>query len=449
MNGSPGFRNRLLNSKAVRRLCGRLGVDPHQYRLLLDLFDALGNRQEFMNTTVDVNKVAGAYFGLSSLLSLIVFARPPLQAYLSGFIGYSMLILSMTVLLDAVNSLMNPDEASVLSHLPIRGSTYVAAKLTHLLSLVAIIATAMNLVPAIAGLYLAGASWFYPLSHLLASYLAGLFIAFLFCGFCGWLFLFISPAKLKAAALWLQLIALVVSLSILRMILPRVTPSGQGRGTSQSVRLVMGTLAMVCGSRPHGPFRISGIFSLGSRRRLRGECRPDWIRIPRFQTRLPDQCIRSRSGRRPFNRSSFEASGIGCYGAEAHRSAVRMGSLLFCLDHGPPRLAFSKADGYHCLAYAHRYRGERCYGHEDSADWIRSRVLAHAHVPTDAGMDSRNGVHNDSIHGRASGIGYFCRPADRTVAPLRSRRLPVSLDADCRRDSSLPSDPVRLVLGGG
>jgi hypothetical protein len=78
----------------------------------------------------------------------------------------------------------------------------------------------MNLVPAIAGLYLAGSRWFYPLSHLLAAYLAGLFIAFLFCGFCGWLFVFISPAKLKSAALWMQLIAMVVSLSILRMILP-------------------------------------------------------------------------------------------------------------------------------------------------------------------------------------------------------------------------------------
>lgn len=220
MNGVPSFRNRLLNLKAIRRLCEGLGVEPHQYRLLLGLFETLGDRQEFMNTTVGLNKVAGVYFGISSLLSLIAFARPSLQAYLSGFLGYSMLLLSMAVLQDAVNSLMNPDEASVLAHLPIRGSTYVAAKLTHLLSLVAIIATAVNLVPAVAGLYLTGSRWYYPLSHLLAAYLAGLFIAFLFCGVCGWLFLFISPAKLKAAALWMQLIALVVSTSILRLIVP-------------------------------------------------------------------------------------------------------------------------------------------------------------------------------------------------------------------------------------
>ncbi len=62
------------------------------------------------------------------------------------------------VLQDAVNSLMNPDEASVLAPMPIRGATYVAAKLTHLLSLVAIIATAVNLTPAVAGLYLPGSA---------------------------------------------------------------------------------------------------------------------------------------------------------------------------------------------------------------------------------------------------------------------------------------------------
>jgi len=37
------------------------------------------------------------------------------------------------LLMDAANSIMNPDEASVLAHQPIRGASYVAAKLTHIL----------------------------------------------------------------------------------------------------------------------------------------------------------------------------------------------------------------------------------------------------------------------------------------------------------------------------
>jgi ABC-2 type transport system permease protein len=201
---------RILGSRGVGKLCLALGIDPRQYRLLLGLFSLLSDRLEFMGTTVSLKKVIGGYVFISLLLSLIAFANPPLHGYLLIILGSSMLFMFMILTQDVANSIMNPDEASVLAHQPIRGATYVAAKLTHVFVIVAVITSSLNALPAIAGLYLRQSHWFYPLTHLMAAYLAGLFIAFLVCGIYGWLFLFIAPAKLKNAALWLQLLTLMI-----------------------------------------------------------------------------------------------------------------------------------------------------------------------------------------------------------------------------------------------
>ena len=202
--------DRVLKLKSIEKLGKMLGIDLHQYLILLALFSTLSDRLEFMGLTAGINKAVGFYLFGSLLLSLTVLGKPSLPGYLLLMIGFSMLAILWILLMDAANSIMNPDEASVLAHQPIRGATYVAAKLTHILVVVAVIIPALNIIPAIAGLFLHGSRWFYPLTHLMAAYLAGLFIAFFVCGIYGWLFHFISPENLKNASLWLQLIVFIV-----------------------------------------------------------------------------------------------------------------------------------------------------------------------------------------------------------------------------------------------
>jgi hypothetical protein len=199
-----------LQFKSVGKLGDFLGINFCQYRILLRLFSTLSDRLEFMGMTAGISKALGFYLFFSLLPSLAVFANPSLPGYLLFMIGFSMFSILWILLMDAGNSIMNPDEASVLVHQPIRGATYIAAKLTHVFVIVGAVIPAFNLLPAIAGLYLHGSRWFYPLTHLLAAYLAGLFVAFLICGLYGWMFRFISPSKLKNAALWLQLITFLV-----------------------------------------------------------------------------------------------------------------------------------------------------------------------------------------------------------------------------------------------
>lgn len=206
MKPNSSLKQSILNSKIVKKICSSLGIDLRQYRILLNLFNTLGNRLEFMNTTINLQRVLGWYVVLSILFSLVALGDPSLQSYLLIFIVTSMVILLMTILQDAAQSLLDPDEATILAHHPIRGATYVAAKLTHLLTIVALVVPSLNLVPAFVGVFLTESRWYYPITHLAASYLAGLFIAFFICGIYGWLFLLISPAKLKNTVLWLQIV---------------------------------------------------------------------------------------------------------------------------------------------------------------------------------------------------------------------------------------------------
>jgi hypothetical protein len=198
----------------AERISKSLGVDWSQYMVLVRLFSTLSDRLEFMGITAGLKKTVGFYVFISCVLSLAVLARPSLPGFLLFMIGFSMFSLLWILLMDAANSIMNPDEASVLSHQPIRGATYVAAKLTHVLVVVAVMVPALNLAPAIAGLYLDDSRWFYPVTHLMAAYLAGLFTAFFICGLYGWLFRFIPPAKLKNTSLWVQLSAFPLMLML-------------------------------------------------------------------------------------------------------------------------------------------------------------------------------------------------------------------------------------------
>jgi hypothetical protein len=283
MTDLNAFRNKCLENSFIRKFFESLGINPHQYRLLLDLFAMLGDRMEFMGFKFGLNRAIGWYSAMSVFFALVAFFGISLSGYLFLMITYTLIFMLYLLLMDAANSIMNPDEASVLAHQPIRGATYVAAKVTHLLVIVAVIVPALNLLPAIAGLFIKGARWFYPSTHLLAAYLAGLFVAFLVCSIYGWLFLIVSPRKLKNAVLGLQLAAV-----------PLMTICN---ALAQGVRFLMDALEVVCGSWVVGARKISRFFVLGSRRRIFYYPGIYRIRIARLSLGLPHQGLRRDAGK--------------------------------------------------------------------------------------------------------------------------------------------------------
>ena len=207
MISTGALRAWFLRSKLAGGICRRLGIDREQYVLLIWLFSSLASRMEFMGIQVSLAKAAGGNAALSLFLSLAVFARPSLGNYFAGVLILSMFFLIWILLEDTANSLLNAEEASVLAHQPIGGATYVAAKLTHVAQILGVFVPSLNVIPALAGaVFLAEARWFYPLTHLLAMFLAGAFVAFFIFGLYGWLFRFFPPERLKNMVLWVQVL---------------------------------------------------------------------------------------------------------------------------------------------------------------------------------------------------------------------------------------------------
>jgi hypothetical protein len=196
----------VLQWPAMRRALGRLGINPRQYAVLLDLFGSLSERFEILGSmnTVGLWVLAGLSALFSILLSLFALAHPPVRSYVLMPLGFTMYQLFIIIAGDAANSLLNPQEASVLAHQPIGGLTYAAAKASHLALLVVLQVVSLNALPAMAGLLLPDTRWFFPLTHLLAALLAGFFVAFLVCATYGWFYRFVAPERLKAVALGMQ-----------------------------------------------------------------------------------------------------------------------------------------------------------------------------------------------------------------------------------------------------
>jgi hypothetical protein len=193
---------RWLRGPAVARVLQSFGIDPHRYWLLIDLFGELTDRREMLGHLgrdgISLKMIAGIYGLFTAVLAAIqVLLGVAMRTYFATFLGITALMLLMVLLSETANSLVNPVEGLVLAHQPINGATYTAAKLTHLLCVLAYIVPALNLLPAVAGLLLPGARWSYPLLHFLSACVLGLVIALSCCAFFGWMIRFVPAARLK------------------------------------------------------------------------------------------------------------------------------------------------------------------------------------------------------------------------------------------------------------
>ena len=137
-----------------------------------------------------------AYFGVSPGIYLLV------------FVGLTVFQLSLLLISEVAETLVNPVEGLILAHQPVNGATWSGAKLTHLIKVVLYVVAGVNGVPALVGFFLPHTSRFlslvYPAMHFLIALGVGLVVALLCCSLFGWLIRFIPVRRLKAAAAMAQ-----------------------------------------------------------------------------------------------------------------------------------------------------------------------------------------------------------------------------------------------------
>jgi hypothetical protein len=223
---------RLLRGPAASRMLAAAGIDPRRYWLLNDLFRALAERREIMSHLgrdgLTLKFASWLYLFLGGVLCLMFLSPAPTATrFLTVLSAFTAMVLACTLVSEAGNSLVNPTEALVLAHQPIDGATYTAAKLSHLLRVVACLAPALNLIPALASLLLLKQPfWYYPLIHLMATYLVGLLVALFACAIFGFLLRFVPPARLKSIGQIVESLPFVVMMfggQLWRYVVPAMT----------------------------------------------------------------------------------------------------------------------------------------------------------------------------------------------------------------------------------
>ncbi len=194
------------------RILRFLGVDPHQYRILLRIGMTLdsraGDSEERLNLTSFPAFMIAIYLILGLLVSLSAFM-------LSGFsFTFLMMAFSMTMMSFAVvlrlEGFINPDDYRVLAHMPVSSRTYFLVKLTNILIHVAMVSTAFNLPPSILGIWARNTPRFFPAVYLPASFLSSLFVMGLIASFYGYLIKLYRSGRLRDIIAYSQIIILFV-----------------------------------------------------------------------------------------------------------------------------------------------------------------------------------------------------------------------------------------------
>ena len=200
--------SRAVQNKVFAGALRAAGIHAVHYAVLLDLFSTLSERQEFKMGQAEIsrNVFVGVFATMTAFVNLIaVFAaHPALHAFVVVNYAVSGFILLVTLVPEAVNTFLNPIEMSMLAHQPIQDRAYSAAKITYLATVVAWIIVPLNAAPALLGLHLQEARWFFPISYLLSAYTFGMFTALFICAIIGVLLRILSPSKLRNIAAWMQ-----------------------------------------------------------------------------------------------------------------------------------------------------------------------------------------------------------------------------------------------------
>lgn len=203
------------------------GIDSRQYFLLLDLFRKLDERQEFA-----INSTRVARYTLVISLTLILALIASLDALsgsvsLQSFIHVDIFITALLLLLilttETINAFFNPVEAAVFAHQPVHERTYLASRMTYLLGIVGSTVLPLNLIPALAGLSIHGARWFYPFTHLIALSTLGVFILLSTTAMLGLLFRVVPLSRVRGIAAFGQ-----AALFALLLLYPTIMSGAKG-----------------------------------------------------------------------------------------------------------------------------------------------------------------------------------------------------------------------------
>ena len=116
---------RLFHGPEFASLLRRCGIDPYRYWILVDLFETLGKRQEVARTGSDaysMRTLVTFWLFFSGVLGVVMGALGAAAGvYLLVFLALTAFQLSMLLIPEIAEGLVNPVEGLILAHQPVNG----------------------------------------------------------------------------------------------------------------------------------------------------------------------------------------------------------------------------------------------------------------------------------------------------------------------------------------
>ena len=193
---------------------GRFGVDAQQYHFLLQASLKLDFRSAGSVLKPEQQSQTASALKLTLLLNLIfsvILSLVMLAASKSTFVfstmllGYSMVMVAMSVLIEFGLAVISPDDFQVLAHRPISSRTFFAVKSSNLLFYVLLLGTSLNLVPALVGVAVRESQWHFPLAYFLVASVASVFVAGTMVALYGLLLRTLRYERLKDLLVYAQI----------------------------------------------------------------------------------------------------------------------------------------------------------------------------------------------------------------------------------------------------
>jgi ABC-2 type transport system permease protein len=192
----------------------RFGVDAQQYHFLLQSSLKLDFRSAGSVLKPEQQSQTASALKFTLLLNLIfsvILSLVMLAASKSSFVfstmllGYSMVMVAMSVLIEFGLAVISPDDFQVLAHRPISSRTFFAVKSSNLLFYVLLLGTSLNIVPALVGVAVRGSQWHFPLVYFLVASGASVFVAGTMVALYGLLLRTLRYERLKDLLVYAQI----------------------------------------------------------------------------------------------------------------------------------------------------------------------------------------------------------------------------------------------------
>jgi ABC-2 type transport system permease protein len=198
----------------IGRRLGRFGVDAEQYHFLLQAslkldFRSAGSvlkpqEQSYTASALKFTLLLNLIFSLMMSLMMLVLG-PSTFVFSAMLLGYAMVMVAMSVLIEFGLAVISPDDFQVLAHRPISSRTFFAVKSSNLLFYVLLLGTSLNLAPALVGVACHGSQLHFPLAYLFIASIASVFVGATMVALYGFLLRTLRHERLKDLLVYAQI----------------------------------------------------------------------------------------------------------------------------------------------------------------------------------------------------------------------------------------------------